>query len=42
MPTLAIESAYEVLRSSIIHYRGRPVGTVAANDPDSPAAENYA
>jgi glycogen debranching enzyme len=36
----ALESAYQLLRDSIITYQGRPVGTVAAFHPDLPA-ENY-
>lgn len=35
-----LESAYELLRSSMITYRGKPVGTVAAFHPELPA-ENY-
>lgn len=35
-----LESAYELLRSSIITYQGKPVGTVAAFHPELPA-ENY-
>ncbi len=37
----ALKSAYQVLDDSIIHYQGKPVGTVASYDPDAPAA-NYA
>ena len=37
----AIQSAYELLESSIIHYLGGPVGTVASLDPEAPAP-NYA
>jgi hypothetical protein len=37
----AIDAAYELLRASIVHYRGKPVGTVAAFHPELPAA-NYA
>jgi glycogen debranching enzyme len=36
----AIEAAYKLVRRSIVEYEGRPVGTVAAVDPDLPAA-NY-
>lgn len=35
-----IQAAYRLLEDSIIHYRGEPVGTIAARDPDAPA-ENY-
>ncbi len=39
----AIESAHEVLNNAVIYFRGRPVGTLAANDPEAPpAAANYA
>lgn len=34
------EQAWEALEASIIYYQGRPVGTIAARDPDS-AALNY-
>jgi glycogen debranching enzyme len=37
----ALQSAYRVLQDSIIHYRGEPVGTMAACDPEGIAAENY-
>jgi len=37
----AIERAYEVLEKSIVHYLGGPVGTIASDDPNAPAA-NYA
>jgi len=35
-----LNDAYRVLEESIIHYQGKPVGTVASHDPDAPAA-NY-
>jgi len=34
------EQAWELLEKSIMYYRGRPVGTIAARDPDIPAL-NY-
>jgi len=37
---MLIESAKEVLRKSIVRYRGEPVGTSAAVDPN-PVAANY-
>lgn len=37
----AVQSAYEVLEKSIVHYLGGPVGTIASADPKAPAA-NYA
>ncbi len=36
----AIDSAYKLLRDSVIEFEGRPVGTVAALHPELPA-ENY-
>ena len=36
----AIEAAYKLVRRSIVEFEGRPVGTLAAVDPDLPAA-NY-
>lgn len=36
----AVESAYALMKASIITYRDRPVGVVAAMDPESPA-DNY-
>lgn len=36
----AVKAAYEILGKSIVTFRGRPVGVVAAMDPESPA-ENY-
>ncbi len=39
--TSSLEAAYQVLKQSVIHYQGQPVGTIASNDPDAPA-ENYA
>lgn len=41
MNEAALQSAYRVLQDSIIHYRGEPVGTMAACDPEGVAAENY-
>ena len=41
MVEAALQSAYRVLHDSIIHYRGEPVGTMAACDPEGVAAENY-
>lgn len=38
MSESALESARELLRQSVMHYRGRPVGTVAALDPRMAAA----
>lgn len=35
-----IQAAYDLLERSILTYRGQPVGTVAALDPDLPA-DNY-
>ena len=37
---MTIASAHEILNKSIIHYRGEPVGTAAAVDPN-PEAVNY-
>ena len=37
----ALQSAYRVLQDSVIHYRGKPVGTMAACDPEGLAVENY-
>jgi len=34
------ERAWEVLEQSVLYYQGRPIGTVAAQDPDIPAL-NY-
>jgi len=34
------EQAWELLEKSIMHFRGHPVGTIAARDPDIPAL-NY-
>ena len=36
----AVDSAYALLRKSVIEFEGRPVGTVAALHSDLPA-ENY-
>ena len=36
-----LQSAYRVLHDSIIYYQGKPVGTMAACDPEGVAAENY-
>ena len=38
MNEAALQSAYRVLQDSIIHYRGEPVGTMAACDPEGLAA----
>jgi hypothetical protein len=37
----ALTDAYSLLDASLIHYRGRPVGTAAAIDPAGLAADNY-
>jgi hypothetical protein len=37
----SLAAAYKVLEDSIVFYQGRPVGTIASNDPNAPA-ENYA
>jgi glycogen debranching enzyme len=37
---MPIENAFNLLNQSIIYYRGEPIGTAAACDPD-PAAVNY-
>ncbi len=37
---MPMTSAYDLLNSALIHYRGQPVGTSASVDP-SPAAVNY-
>ena len=37
---MLVDSAYEILNRSIIEYRGEPVGTAAAVDPN-PAAAHY-
>ena len=39
--TASIDAAYALLRSSVMHYQGHPVGTVAASDPSGPVAANY-
>jgi len=41
MQSDAIESAYALLERSVMHYRGEPVGTVAAVASGDLAAENY-
>jgi hypothetical protein len=38
--TKLIETAWNKLEASIVHYRGEPVGTVAARDPGTEAL-NY-
>lgn len=38
--TMSIDSARQILEQSIIYYRGEPVGTSAAADPN-PVADNY-
>ncbi|MGC9457028.1 MAG: glycoside hydrolase 100 family protein [Halothiobacillaceae bacterium] len=35
-----LEDAYQLLEQSLLHYEGRPVGTIASLDPRAPA-ENY-
>lgn len=37
----ALDDAYQVLNAAVMRYRGQPVGTMAANDPNALAAENY-
>lgn len=37
----ALDSAYRLLDEAVMHYCGKPVGTVAARDPNGPAAPNY-
>lgn len=37
----ALDDAYRLLDASVLLYRGRPVGTAAANDPAGLAADNY-
>ncbi|NEV60998.1 glycoside hydrolase 100 family protein [Thiorhodococcus minor] len=37
----ALEAATELLASSVMNYRGQPVGTVAAMDPAGAVAANY-
>lgn len=41
MTDSAVESAYALLERAVVHYRGQPVGTVAALDQKDLAAENY-
>ncbi len=41
MAESVLGSAYRILNSSVVSYRDRPVGTVAARDPKALAAENY-
>ncbi len=41
MTTAALDSAYRLLDASLMHYREQPVGTAAANDPNSLSADNY-
>jgi hypothetical protein len=36
-----IDKAHQILDDSILYYKGKPVGTVAARDPEAPAALNY-
>jgi ribosomal protein L21E len=38
--TIFLEEAWDALEKSIVYYQGRPVGTIAARDPDI-AALNY-
>ncbi|KAK1419667.1 hypothetical protein QVD17_28913 [Tagetes erecta] len=35
------EEAWDLLRESIVHYCGSPIGTIAANDPTSSSVLNY-
>lgn len=35
------DEAWELLRESMVHYCGNPVGTIAANDPSSTSMLNY-
>ncbi|EFJ20238.1 hypothetical protein SELMODRAFT_443960 [Selaginella moellendorffii] len=35
------QEAWRLLRASIVHYQGCPVGTIAANDPTDASALNY-
>jgi hypothetical protein len=37
----ALDDAYRLLDASVMRYRGRPVGTAAAGDPQGLAADNY-
>jgi len=39
--TTALDDAYRLLDAAVMRYRGYPVGTAAANDPDNLAADNY-
>lgn len=41
MPGEPLAGAYGLLEDAVMQFRGRPVGTVAARDPDGPAADNY-
>ena len=41
MPDEPLTSARKVLENAVVKFRGRPVGTVAARDPNGPAAANY-
>ncbi|CAK7329320.1 unnamed protein product [Dovyalis caffra] len=35
------EEAWDLLRASVVHYCGNPIGTIAANDPNSTSILNY-
>ncbi|MFP4155052.1 MAG: glycoside hydrolase 100 family protein [Halothiobacillaceae bacterium] len=39
-PAATLEDAYQLLEQSLLHYDGKPVGTIASLDPRAPA-ENY-
>jgi glycogen debranching enzyme len=41
MKKAALQDAYRLLDASVLHYRGKPVGTVATTDTDNLAADNY-
>lgn len=35
------DEAWDLLRQSVVHYCGSPIGTIAANDPNSTSVLNY-
>lgn len=41
MNSEAVESAYALLRKAVMHYRGEPIGTIAAVAPADAVAVNY-
>jgi glycogen debranching enzyme len=41
MPDDPLTSAYGLVVKAVMQFHGRPVGSIAARDPDEPAADNY-